>query len=84
MISLSESGNELSTPEEEEEHGPSTDLYKDIRRLDSIIRRLTRKLKKLESDELVCKMAHTIGLLTSRKFEIVCLVLRVEEIVKGK
>ncbi|KKL06429.1 hypothetical protein LCGC14_2596100 [marine sediment metagenome] len=70
--------------EKEEEHNPSTDLYADIRRLDSIIRRLTRRMKKLDSDEMIAKFAHTIGLLTSRKCDLVCIVLDVEAIVKGQ
>ncbi len=70
--------------EEEIQNHSGTDLYADIRRLDSIIRRLTRRLKKLDSDEMIAKFAHTIGLLTSRKCDLVCIVLDVEAIVKGQ
>jgi len=93
-----ESGNELVTEEpkkdpiltededqEIERHNKqATDLYTDIRRLDSIIRRLTRKLKKCQSDEIMIKFANAIGLMTSKKTEMVCIVLDVEAIVKGQ
>ena len=70
--------------EHEKQNGPSTDLYADIRRLDSIIRRLTRKLKKCQSDEIMIKFANAIGLMTSKKTEMVCIVLDVEALVKGQ
>ena len=72
--------------EKEEEHQPSTDLYRDIRRLDSIIRRLNRRLIKIKdtNDELIVKLANAIGLMTSKKCDLVCIVLKVEELVKGK
>ncbi len=68
----------------EEVHSTGTDLYADIRRLDSIIRRLTRKLKKCQSDEIMIKFANAIGLMTSKKTEMVCIVLDVEALVKGQ
>jgi len=65
--------------EHEKQNGPSTDLYRDIRRLDSII-----KLKKCQSDEIMIKFANAIGLMTSKKTEMVCIVLDVEALVKGQ
>jgi len=70
--------------EHEKQNGPSTDLYADIRRLDSIIRRLTRKLKKSDNNEMIVKLANAIGLMTSKKCDLVCIVLKVEELIKGK
>ena len=71
-------------PKEEENHSTGTDLYTDIKRLDQIIRRLNRRMKKSDTDELIIKFAHTIGLLTSRKCDLACIVLDVEAIVKGQ
>jgi len=83
--------SQMITPEEEDEHqkevGSSTDLYLDIRRLDSILKKLHTRLKKAynkQNDELIVKLANAIGLMTSKKTDIVCIVLKVEEIVKGK
>jgi len=70
--------------EHEKQNGPSTDLYADIRRLDSIIRRLTRKLKKSDNNEMIVKLANAIGLMTSKKCDLVCIVLDVEALVKGQ
>ena len=83
-MSLKEAIRNEPVLEKEEEHNPSTDLYADIRRLDSIIRRLTRKLKKCQSDEIMIKFANAIGLMTSKKTEMVCIVLDVEALVKGQ
>jgi len=71
-------------PKEEEKHSTGTDLYADIRRLDSIIRRLTRKLKKSDNNEMIVKLANAIGLMTSKKCDMVCIVLDVEALVKGQ
>jgi len=75
--------------EEEDEHqkevGSSTDLYLDIRRLDAILKKLTIRFKKAANkgnDELLVKLANAVGLMSSKKFEIVCLVLKVDEILK--
>jgi len=70
--------------EHEKEHHRTTDLYADIRRLDSIIRRLTRKLKKSDNNEMIVKLANAIGLMTSKKCDLVCIVLDVEALVKGQ
>jgi len=70
--------------EEEKESRPHLDLYRDILRLDDIIKRLTRKLKKCKSDDYNIKYANAIGLMTSKKTEMVCIVLDVEAIVKGQ
>ena len=76
-------------PEEEiERHNKqATDLYTDILRLDSILKKLHTRLKKAynkNNDELIVKLANAIGLMTSKKTDIVCIVLKVEELVKGK
>jgi len=68
----------------EEEHNSSTDLYADIRRLDSIIRRLNRRIKKIDNDEMLVKLSNAVGLMTSKKCDLVCIVLKVEELIKGK
>jgi len=63
------------------------DLYEDAKRLDFIIKKLTIRFKKAankENDELAVKVANAIGLMTSKKTDIVCIVLKVEELVKGK
>jgi len=70
--------------EHEKQNGPSTDLYADIRRLDSIIRRLNRRIKKIDNDEMLVKLSNAVGLMTSKKCDLVCIVLKVEELVKGK
>ena len=83
-MSLKEAIRNEPVLEKEEEHNPSTDLYADIRRLDSIIRRLTRKLKKSDNNEMIVKLANAIGLMTSKKCDLVCIVLDVEALVKGQ
>ncbi len=71
--------------EHEKEHHRTTDLYADIRRLDSIIRRLTRRLiKNKNNDEMLIKLANAIGILSSKKFEIVNVCLEVKQLLKGK
>jgi len=85
-----ESGNELVTEEPEEKKKESRtplDPYEDIRRLDIILKKLTIRFKKAcnkENDELAVKVANAIGLMTSKKTDIVFIVLGVEDLVKGK
>jgi len=72
-------------PEEESDEGPAFDLYVDVRRLDSIIKRLTRRLiKNKNNDDMLIKLANAIGILTSKKFEIVDECLEVKLLIKGK
>ena len=60
-----------------------TDLHIDGRRLDRIIRRLEKKLKKTEDDEKMVKYANSITYVTSKKIELVDMVLGVRAIVKS-
>jgi len=60
-----------------------TDLHRDGRRLDRIIRRLEKKLKKTEDDEKMVKYANSITYVTSKKIELVDMVLGVRAIVKS-
>jgi len=86
-LSLKEAIRNEPVLEKEEEHHQTTDLYQDIKRLDAIIKKLTIRFKKAankENDELAVKVANAIGLMTSKKTDIVCIVLKVEELVKGK
>ena len=76
-------------PEEEiERHNKqATDLYTDILRLDSILKKLHTRLKKAynkQNDELCVKLANAIGLMSSKKVDMSCIVLKVEEIISGK
>ena len=59
-----------------------TDLHIDGRRLDRIIRRLEKKLKKTEDDEKMVKYANSITYVTSKKTEMVDKVLGVQYILK--
>ena len=62
-------------------------MYQDIIRLDAIIKKLTIRFKKAcnkENDELAVKIANAIGLMSSKKVDMACIVLKVEEIIKGK
>jgi len=61
-----------------------TDLYMDGRRLDRVIRRLEKRLKKTEDDEKIIKLANSITYVTSKKMELVDMVLGVEALVKSK
>jgi len=82
---LYESGNELVT--EEEESRTSLDPYEDIRRLDAILKKLTIRFKKCANkgnDELMVKIANAIGLMCSKKLDIVFTVLGVEDLIHGK
>jgi len=75
----------LSIPKEEDHTG--IDLYTDIRRLDSILKKLHTRLKKAynkDNDEIIIKFANAIGLMTSKKCDLVCIVLKVEDLVKGR
>jgi len=69
---------------EEENHSTGTDLYTDIKRLDQIIRRLNRRIKKIDNDEMLVKLSNAVGLMTSKKCDLVCIVLDVEALVKGQ
>ena len=63
------------------------DLYEDARRLDLIIRRQLTRYKKAYNkgtDDLCVTISNNIGLLTTRKYDIVCTLLKVEDLVKGK
>jgi len=60
------------------------DLYVDGKRLDRVIRRLERRLRKTEDDEKMIKLANSITYVTSKKMELVDMVLGVEAIVKSK
>ena len=76
----------MSIPKEEDHH-QGTDLYQDIRRLDAIIKKLHTRFKKAynkNNDELCVKLANAIGLMSSKKVDMSCIVLKVEEIISGK
>jgi len=71
--------------EEIERHSKqATDLYTDIKRLDKLIRKQVTNYKRSKTDEYKIKYANCIGLLTQKKCDLVCIVLKVEELVKGK
>jgi len=71
--------------EEIERHNKqATDLYTDILRLEKLIRKQVTNYKRSKTDEYKIKYANCIGLLTQKKCDLVCIVLKVEEIVKGK
>jgi len=77
----------LAKEPEEKESKSHMDPYVDIIRLDEIIKKLHTRFKKAcskENDEFVVKIANAIGLMTSKRIEIVFTVLGVEELVKGK
>ncbi len=61
-----------------------TNLFVDGRRLDRIIRILEKKLKKATDDEKIIKYANSITYVTSKKVELVNLVLGVKDLQKGK
>jgi len=73
-------------PEEEEkkESRLHMDPYEDIKRLDKLIRKQMINFKKSKTDEYKIKYANSIGLITSKKIEIVFTVLQVMDLVKGK
>lgn len=60
------------------------DLYIDGRRLDRVIRRLEKRIKNTEDDEKIIKLANSITYVTSKKMELVDMVLGVEALVKSK
>jgi len=71
--------------EEIERHNKqATDLYIDILRLEKLIRKQVTNYKRSKTDEYKIKYANCIGLLTQKKCDLVCIVLKVEELVKGK
>jgi len=59
-------------------------LYIDGRRLDRVIRRLEKRIKNTEDDEKMIKLANSITYVTSKKMELVDMVLGVEALVKSK
>jgi len=69
---------------EETKENPGLNLYVDIDRLDKLIKRLLRRLKKCDCDETIIKFASCIGLLTSKKQDLVDVVLGVKELLRGK
>jgi len=71
--------------EEIERHNKqATDLYTDILRLEKLIRKQVTNYKRSKTDEYKIKYANSIGLLSQKKCDLVCIVLKVEELVKGK
>ena len=60
-----------------------TDLYIDGRRLDRVIRRLEKRIKNTEDDEKIIKLANSITYVTSKKMELVDIVLGVESLLKS-
>jgi len=91
MIEEEPKKDPILTEDQEEEierhNKQATDLYTDILRLDSILKKLHTRLKKAyikNNDEMLVKMCNAIGLMTSKKVDIVCVVLKVEDLVKGK
>jgi len=59
-----------------------TDLNKDGRRLDRLLRMLERKLKKTTDDYKIIKYCNSICYITSKKIDLVNIVLGVSELVK--
>ncbi len=59
-----------------------TDLNKDGRRLDRLLRMLERKLKKTTDDYLIIKYCNSICYITSKKIELVNIVLGVSHLRK--
>jgi len=59
-----------------------TDLNKDGRRLDRHLRMLERKLKKTTDDDKIIKYCNSICYITSKKIELVNIVLGVRELIK--
>jgi len=70
--------------EEERHNKQATDLYTDILRLEKLIRKQITNFKRSKTDEYKIKYANSIGLLTQKKCDLVCIVLKVEDLVKGK
>jgi len=61
-----------------------TDLFDDIRRLEKLIRKQMINYKKSKTDEYKVKYSDSICRLISRKFDISCVVLKLDELIKGK
>jgi len=59
-------------------------LFRDGQRLDRVIRRLEKRFKKTEEDEKIIKLANSITYVTSKKMELVDMVLGVQALVKSK
>ena len=59
-----------------------TDIDKDGRRLDRLLRLLDRKLKKTIDDDKIIKYCNSICYITSKKIELVNIVLGVRELLK--
>ncbi len=59
-----------------------TDIDKDGRRLDRILRLLERKLKKTTEDDKIIRYCNSICYITSKKLELVNIVLGVRELIK--
>ena len=82
------SEEDKKTEEEEKTHSTKyLDLYEDAKRLDLIIRRQLTRYKKAynkANDDLCVTISNNIGLLTTRKYDITCTILKVEDVVKGK
>ena len=73
---------EITHKKDTKKHTRWTDLYRDGRRIDRIIRYIETKMKKATEDDKIIKYANSIGFLTSKKIEIVDLVLGVEDIIR--
>jgi len=72
------------TKYENPEHDVSLNYFIDVKRLDKIIRRLDKRLKKSDSEESIIKLANAIGLLTSKKIDIANIVWGIEDLLKRK
>ena len=59
-----------------------TDLNKDGKRLDRLLRMMERKLKKTIDDDKIIKYCNSICYLTSKKIELVNIVLGLDELMK--
>ncbi len=73
--------------EDKKESRMFLDPYDDVKRLDVILKKLTIRFKKAcnkGNDELAVKVANSLGLITSKKVDIVFTILGVEDLVTGK
>jgi len=61
-----------------------TNLFLDLERLEKLIKKQIINFKRSKTDEYKIKYANSIGLLTQKKVDIACIVLRVDEIISGK
>ena len=77
-------------PKEEEEGKynsgarTGTNLFLDLERLEKLVRKQITNFKRSKTDDYKIKYANSIGLLTQKKVDIACIVLRVDEIISGK